>query len=278
MSDSATTNPLELGRLVKEYKLSFARVKQLIILICISAAMATCFWLPAIFDSSLSSLAQRIGLSIVGLFLASPMFAGIYQLFRLSGVSLSLYENGLIYRRRGKDFMTTWDEIDSYIEESACRITKRDGEVIEFGLSIEDVDEVAQEIREQTLRRMLPQVKAAILNGSSVQFKGLKPFEKRLPGKALNNFAFAFSGFSVDAQGITEMDGGNRIAWVDVKNYGISQEKMGRMLVDVFVIQDNKTRFRTRFGLLSNAHILLALCAEMTGLNPDDIDFNFKGR
>ncbi len=192
------------------------------------------------------------------------MFAGIYQLFRLGGVSLSLYENGLIYRRRGRDFTTTWDEIDSYIQESACRITKKDGQVIEFGSSIEGVDEIAQEIQEQTLQRMLPQMKAAILDGSSVQFKGLKPFENRLPGKPLNNFTFAFSGFSVDAQGITEMDSGNHIAWKNVKDYGIGQEKMGRMTVDAFFIQDDKARFRTRLGLLSNAHILLALCAQMT--------------
>ncbi len=269
MSDHTTTNPSELGRLVKEYKLSFARVKQLIFLICISAGMASVCWLPAIFESN-ESLTTRIGISILGLFVASPMIVGIYQLFRLGGVSLSLYENGLIYRRRGRDFMTTWDEIDSYIQESACRITKKNGEVIEFGLSIEGVDEVAQEIQEQTLQRMLPQIKAAILNGSSVLFKGLNPFEKRPAGKTLTNFSFAFSGFSVDAQGITEMDGGNRIAWKDVKEYGISQEKMGRMPVDVFVIRDDKVSFRTRYGLLSNGHILLALCAEMTSLDPKD--------
>jgi hypothetical protein len=269
MSDFATTNPTELGRLVKEYKLSSARVRQLIFLICISAGMASVCWLPATFESN-ETLTTRVGISILGLFVALPMFVGIYQLFRLGGVSLSLYENGLIYRRRGREFKTTWDEIDSYMQESACRITKKNGEVIEFGLSIEGVDEVAAAIQEQTLQRMLPQMKAAILNGSSVVFKGLQPFEKQYPGKALNNFSYASSGFSVDAQGITELDGGNRIAWKDVKEYGISQEKMGRLPVDVLIIKDDKASFRTRFGLLSNGHILLALCAEMTGFAPND--------
>lgn len=269
MSDSTTTNPSGLGRLVKEYKLSFARVKQLSIVICVSAGLALFCLLPAILEPH-DSLTTRIGISIVGLFVASPVFFGIRELFRLGGVSLSLYENGLIYRRHGKDFMTTWDEIDSYIQESACRITKKNGEVIEFGLSIEGVDEVAQEIQDQTVQRMLPQVKAAILNGSSVQFRGLKPFKDRLPGKTLNDFSYACSGFSVGAQGITELDGGNHIAWKDVKDYGITQEKMGRWPVDVFFIRDDKIRFRTRLGALSNAHILLALCAEMTGLNQKD--------
>ena len=268
-SKTSTANASGLGKLVKEYRLSSARVRQIILVICLSAGLASFCWLPAVFETN-DSLATRIAISIVGLFVACPMFVGIYQLFRLGGVSLSLFENGLIYRKRGQDFVTTWDEIGSYLEESACRITKIDGQVIEFGLNIESVDEVAQEIRKQTLQRLLPQVKAAILNGSSVQFKGLKPFEKRLPGKALNNFSLAYSGFSVDAQGITELDGGNRIAWSDVKEYGVSSEKMGRVPVDVFFLEDNQTRFRTRFGLLSNAHILLALCAEMTGLNPQD--------
>jgi hypothetical protein len=198
------------------------------------------------------------------------MFAGIYQLFRLRGVSMSLYENGLVYRRGSRTFTTSWDQIDSYIEGSACRITKKDGQVIEFGLSIEGVDEVAQEIQTQTLQRMLPQVKAAILNGGSAQFEGLKPFQKKLPGQALSNFAFAFAGFSVDQQGITALEGGQRIAWADVTDYGIRQEKMGRVMVDVFFIQDAATILLTRLALLSNAHILLALCAEMTGLDPEN--------
>jgi hypothetical protein len=37
--------------------------------------------------------------------------------------------------------------------------------------------------------------------------------------------------------------------------------------VDVFFITDDRIRFRTRPGLLSNAHVLLALCGEMTGLD-----------
>jgi hypothetical protein len=51
-------------------------------------------------------------------------------------------------------------------------------------------------------------MKAAIRSGSSVQFKGLKPFGKSFLGKFLNNFSFASSGFSVDLQGIKELDGG----------------------------------------------------------------------
>ena len=265
MSGLLTTEASELGSLVKEYALSRARVKQIILVIGISATLASFCWLPAIFEPN-DSLTTRIGISIVGPFVASPVFVGVYQLFRLSGVSLSLYTNGLIYRRRGKEYMTTWNEIDSYLCENAVRITKQNGQVIEFGPSLEGLDEVAQEIQAQTLQRRLPQMKAALQNGSSVQFNGLKPFEHRLPGKALNHFSYASSGFSVDAQGLTDLDGGNRIAWRDVVDYGITQEKMGRWPVDVFFIQADQIRLQTRLGLLSNAYILLAPCAEMTHL------------
>jgi hypothetical protein len=255
----------ELGKVVKEYKLSFIRVRELIIIILIGASFASCFLFGAISDTGSGEMVPRIALSFWGLVFSLPVILGIRELFRLRGVSLSLYENGLVYRRRGAVFSTTWDEIDSYIQGTACRIKKKDGQVIEFGLSIQGADEVADEIQEETLQRMLPQVKTAIKKGESVVFKGLQPLEKVPLGKPLDKFARAFSGFTVDADGITEMDGGKRIAWKDVTDYGIAQEKMGRMPVDVFYIKDENTRFRTRYSLLANAHILLALCDEMTG-------------
>ena len=48
------------------------------------------------------------------------------------------------------------------MQETACRITKKDDEVIEFGFNIKGADEVAQRIQDETLKRMLPQVKATI--------------------------------------------------------------------------------------------------------------------
>src|SRR5260370_3320605 len=119
------------------------------------------------------------------------------------GSSVSLYENGLIYRRAGKEFVTTWDEIASYMQETACRITKKDGEVIEFGVDILGADEVAQRIQDETMKRMLPHVKAAILQGSRVQFKGLRPGEKIQLGKKLDQFTAASSSFTIDTHMIT---------------------------------------------------------------------------
>jgi hypothetical protein len=268
MSDDESENSSELGGLVKDYKQSRSRLRQLILIMLFSTCVSLCFFLTAIFtkDLSTSGIITRVGLTLPGLLFSLPLIFGIRQVSLERGNSLSLYENGLIFRSRGKETRTTWDEIDSYMQESACRITKNDGQVIEFGLSIQGADEVADVVLEQTLRRILPKVKKAILAGASYQFTGLKPFDNRLFGKNLNNLSYASSGFSVDLHGITALDDHQHIAWKDVTEYGITQDKMGRIPVDVFFVQAGNTGLRTRLGLLSNAHVLLALCDEMTNL------------
>jgi len=271
MNGSQASNSLYLGRLLKEYKKSSANIVKVIVVSLISAAVASFFFLGAFSAEMSNNVAGKIVLSIVGLLFLLPALLGIYMLIRGRGASLSLYENGLIYRRGAKESTTTWDEIESYIQETACRVTKKDGEVIEFGLNIKDADEVALRIQEETSKRMLPQMKAAILKGASVQFKGLKPADRIPLGKALDNFMRAFSGFSVDAEGITEIDEGNRIAWKDVTEFGVAEEQIGtqnraRNKIDVLFIQDGKTTLRTRLGLLENAHIMLAICDEMVSL------------
>jgi hypothetical protein len=264
---ATTINNPRLGALVKEYKLSTGRVREIIIYMLISGVMASCFFLPAIFsnDVSRSGITTRIGVMIPGTLFLLPVVVGISRLLHLRGNSLCIYENGLTFRSRYQVFETTWDDIDSLIQESACRITKKNGDMVEFGANIENVEEVEDEIQEKTLQRIYPAMIAAIRSGSTVQFIGIKPFQKSLVGKGLNNFSYASAGFAVDAQGITQLEDGQRIAWNDVTDFGIAQEKMGKALVNVFFVQSNEARFRTRLGLLSNAHVLLALCQELTG-------------
>jgi formylglycine-generating enzyme required for sulfatase activity len=269
MNGSQSTNTLRLGRFVKEYKASAGGVAKIIILTAICAGIAVLCLVAAVSAAQSHEFVGMVAVSIFGLLFLAVSLYGIYNLFRSRGASLRLFENGLSFVRGGKESTTTWDEIDSYMQETACRITKKDGEIIEFGLNIKGADEVAQRIQDETLKRMLPQVKAAILQGSSVQFKGLRPGEKIL-GKTLDQFAAASSGFTVDAGGITANDG-NRIAWKDVTDFGIAEEiiargRMGKHTVNVFFIQDGRTGLRTRLGLLENAHVLLALCGEMVTL------------
>lgn len=270
MNDGTTANTLRLGLLVKEYKRSPARAIKLIILTVICLAVAA-FLLGAAVFSTGDSASNRNGAAIIGLFFLLAAVFIVLMLFLQRGASLGLYENGLVSRKGGKSSMTTWDEIDSYMEETACRIIKKDGAVIEFGLAgIKDGDEVTQKIQAETLGRMLPQMKAAIAQGSSVQFKGWQPAGKIPLGTALDTFMGAAAGFTVDAQGIAENGGGQRIAWKDVTDCGVCEGKMGRAPVNLFFIQDANTSFRTRLGLLNNAHVLLTLCGEMVSLHQNE--------
>ena len=274
MNQSAYGNTLRLGRLVKEYRKSSAYVIKVGVVSLISATVASFFFVGA--AQMTNDLAGGIVLSIVGLLFLLPALFGIYMLIRSRGSSLSLYENGLLYRGGGKVSTTTWDEIDSYIQETACRVTRKDGEVIEFGLNLEGVDEVAVKIQEETSNRMIPQMRAALLNGQSIQFKGVK-----LP--VLSNFARAFSGFNVDSQGIAAIDGGDRIAWKNVTEFGVTEEQIGTRnrannRIDLFFIQDGNKTLRTRLGLLENAHVLLAICDEMVSNTVNNLNDDSKSR
>jgi hypothetical protein len=219
------------------------------------------------------SLGHKIGLSVPGALFLLPPLAGAYVMLRGRRASIAVYEHGLIYQRGNSELATKWDDIDSYLQETAVQITKKNGEVIEFGLNIEGATEVAAKIEAETLRVMLPKVKAAIAHGSRVQFAGMKLAENLPLGNAFDNFIRASSGFTVDQNCITENESRDQIAWKDVTSFGIGEQQMGmgagRTPIDVFVVQSAQKSFETRLGLLRNAHVLAALCEEMTRETPD---------
>ena len=277
MNGSQATNTLRLGRLVKEYKASAAGIGRIIFVALVCVAIAALFFFGALSEAWAREWGGVVGLSIIGSIFLLPVVVAIYTLFRGRGARLSLYENGLFFRRSGKESTTTWDEIDSYSQEMACRIVKKDGEVIEFGQGIKGVDEVAQRMQDETLKLMLPKVMAAIRNGSRVEFKGWKPAEKIPLGKGLSNYMEAHSGFTVDAGGITENDGGHHILWKDLTDFGIIEETSGPRLkipIRLLHVAGAQQSFRTRYGLLGNAHVLLALCAQMVSLDQPGRDLS----
>src|SRR6266436_3090795 len=267
MTVNQTTNTVRLGRFIKEYKRSRASIRTLIVVTLVCVLMASIFLFGAFSEAQSKEWGGVVGLSIIGCLFLLPVFAGIYVSFRGRGANLTLYEYGLSFLRGGRESTTTWDEIDSYMQETACRITKKDGEVIEFGQNLSDAAEIAQKIQEETLKLMLPRAQAAIRNGSNVEFKGWTAADKIPLGKGFSNYMEAHSGFTADANGITEKDGGKRILWKDITDFGINEETKGSRLqlpISVLYITDSDQSFRTRYGLLGNAHVLLALCAEMT--------------
>lgn len=273
MTEKQATNTLALGNLIKEYKGSRSSRARIVVVSLVCVLISSIFFLSAAVSVGRKEWGGVVGFSIIGSVFFLPVLVAIYVMFHGRGASLRLYEHGLSFSRGGKESSTAWDEIESYMQETACRITKKDGEVIEFGQGLTEADEIAQKIQEETLKLMLPQVKLAIRNGSSVEFKGWKPADKIPLGKGLSNYMEAHSGFTADANGITEIDGGARILWQDITDFGISEETRGpriQLPVNVLYITDANQTFRTRYGLLRNAHVLLALCAEMTNKPSND--------
>src|SRR5260221_429839 len=101
MSNAKPINTLKLGRLVKDYQRSTANVAKVIIASLVSGAIAALFFAGVVSSAMSKDLAGMIVLAIIGLLFLLPPFFGIYMLVRGRGASLSLYENGLIYRRGG---------------------------------------------------------------------------------------------------------------------------------------------------------------------------------
>jgi hypothetical protein len=253
-----TPGDAALGSLVKEYRLSYKRVREIVLLMLFSLGMGLVCILPAVFstDTSSNGLLTRTGTTLVGLFVMLPVFVGLGQLFRLRGSSLALYQHGLLYRSRGAQTSARWDQIQSLVSETACRITCKDGVVIEFGASVEGWEEVVDEVQTQTLECMLPAALEALRAGSSLEFKSLRPL-----GKAkIAQTALAANGFRLDQTGIASLDGAQRFAWEQVSDYGQMEGKLGRLPVPLFFVRSGETTLTARWGLLENVHLLLALC------------------
>jgi hypothetical protein len=264
---NSETDPPNLGRLVQTYHLSKARAAQLSLISAFSLGMSLVCLLPVLFETN-ETLVTRIALTILGLFVLTPFIFGVYQLIRLASVSLSLYESGLVFRRLGRASLTSWDEVVSFIYSTAIRLEKPGGEVIEFGSSVQRLDEIASTISKQTLQCMLPKARATIAAGGSVQFSGLSLLKGGPAGKAMSQFAHAASGYKLDSRGITQLETGACIPWQAVLQYGIAMGRMGRAPIEQFVVRSNQEAFETRLSLLKNSHLLLALCEEMTGIQP----------
>lgn len=256
------TNISGLGNPVKEYKRSGKSFAKVLIVSLICLFISVLLFAGAF--GGTKGLDQRIVLSILGLVFLLPPGFGLYMLITRRGSSVTLHENGLIYRQAGKDFATTWDDVIALTESTACRVETEKGECFDLGHNVEDFDEIALKLRDETLKRMLPKAKGLIDGGGSLSFKGLKAEGKIPLGKALPDNLVGGGTFTVDALGIALADDGSKIAWSDVSDFGIRHGEGRRDRFAFFFIEDGAHAFQMNYGALPNAHLLLALCAEKT--------------
>jgi hypothetical protein len=250
-----------LGALLKEYRPAAGAARKLVGIALGSACIAALFFSGAVSEVNSGSWGGGVGLSVIALLFSSPVAVAGYVLFQGRGARLAVHEQGFAFHRGSKDSTVLWADIESFILASAIRVVTKQGEVIELGGGLEGIDEVAQTMSDRTLELMLPRLEALLAGGASAEFKVWQP-----GGKLLANALGAGSGFTVDAVGITEKDSGRRMLWSAVTGYELAQGALGRseVPVRVFRIADPTQSFVTRADLLSNTHVLLALCEKLT--------------
>ena len=264
MTHQQTANALRLGRLLQEYRPAPGAVRKVLWVVLISLGVAALFFCGAVSEAQSHEWGGVVALALLGLVFMAPVALAFYVLFQGRGAWVGIHERGFSFHRGSKDSVVAWSEVESYILATAVRVVTKSGEVVELGSGIDGIDAIAQTIEDETLKLMLPAIKTALASGSSVDFKGWKP-----GGKFLSNYMGARSGFTVDTAGITEKDSGRRILWSGVTGFAVTDETMGRaqLPVRVFRIADQGQTFETRADLLSNAHALLALCADLAKPN-----------
>jgi len=261
MMDALPNIARQLGRLLKEYRRSGKAFLKIALLSLFSGGIAALIFNGA-FTARGIDLAGKIVLSVVGSLFLLPAFAGIYMLVSRRGSSLGIYEHGFVYRYGRKEFAVRWEDIASVAESSACRIELNNGDGFDIGKNVEGYSEISDEIRDETLRRMLPRMQQRIADGNSVTFPGMKLGGKTPLSKAVNNSLLKGDGFIVDAKGIGTVADGSRIAWEDVVEYGVRPGE-GRLAGFLyFYISDLQTEFQMNYGTLHNAHVLMEICAE----------------
>jgi hypothetical protein len=261
MADPKVVHALRLGALLQEYRPAPGAVRKVLLIALFSAGVAALFFCGVVSEAHDREWGGAVALSVLGLLFMAPVVLAGYVLFRSRGARVGIHERGFSFHRGSKDSTVAWSDIESYILATAVRVVTKSGEVVELGGGIEGIDTIAQTIEDETSKLMLPLIKGALASGATVDFKGWKP-----GGKFLSNYMGARSGFAVDSAGITEKDSGRRLLWTHVTGFAVTDETMGarvQLPVRVFRIADPTQTFETRADLLSNAHVLLALCADL---------------
>lgn len=251
-----------LGNEIKEYQRSNASIVKTLIISLICLMISALIFSGALGENR--AWDQRIVLTILALVILLPAVFGFYMLITRRGSSVTLYENGLVYRRGGKIFATTWDDIASLTESTASRIEKKNGEAFDLGQNVVGYPELAFKLREETLNRLLPKMKESIARGGSLTFKGLQAQGKVPMGGPLPDELVGGSSFWIDANGINFEKDGTMIAWPAVVDFGIRQGEARRSRFQFFFIEDSQRCFQMNYGALPNAHLLLALCVALT--------------
>lgn len=238
---------VQLGALVEEFGASETVRTQYIIIsvggLAVGVVITCVAWLsPGGGGSWGSKLAGFIFLTLGGVFL--------WGLRRQEGVQVRVYERGLVYRRRGREQVFRWEEVEAFGESATVhedtltgmksgvgyvyRLRRADGASVTLDNEVEGIARLGRRIREATGGRLSAQAFEAVRGGGYAQF----------------------GEFVVRREGLTHKS--KTLAWKEV---GGVELKEGRVNV-----KDRSGRqwASELHGFVPNAHVLLALAEEFS--------------
>lgn len=251
---------LALGGVEHTFRRTPERIRQLLFATGLGGIVAA-FFLYGAFSGRID-LAGRIVLAIIGVAFLTPFFAGVYVLVTRRALSLTLHRRGFVVRRRGKSLAVLWDDIASVTESQKWRIEKKNGEVFKIPDHIEDFQDAAERIREETLARLLPPAAAKVERDAGLAFPILPggKFGRSAPYVGTGELKLTRDGILVTARNL-------EIFWDDVEEYGQSLAKNREEPVFYFYLRDGSEEFRVDLAYLPNGHLLFALCEKLTSEN-----------
>lgn len=254
----------DLGPLVQECGRSRAYVRMVFKIVAACAVVSAILFATAI--GARGSTGNKIGVSGLATVPALLALYGVYRL-KVGGPAISLHEGGLVYRYEGKVVSAAWDEIASYTEHALVRVAKKNGEAFEFGAGVDGFGALAERLQQETLDRVLSEVRASVEAGRRYVFKGLLADDGLLGAFAQDALRERLvpEGLAVDARGITDVARGVTIAWSEVEEGGVVEgEDRPWRGVSFLFIRGGGRAIETLYGGLPNAHVLGAFVAEKT--------------
>jgi hypothetical protein len=171
-----------LGGLVEEFGPSETVRTQYIIIAFVGIAVGAIVTCVAFLSPEGSSFGNKLA----GLIFLTLGAVFVWGLRRQEGVGVRVYERGLVYRRRGREQVFRWDEVEAFGESQTVHedaltgmksgvahvysLRRRDGASLTLDNEVAGVARLGALMREATGRRLVTRATEAVNGGGLAQF------------------------------------------------------------------------------------------------------------
>lgn len=230
-----------LGELVEEFGASETVRTQYVVIAFAGFALGAVITCVAF----LSPEGASFGNKLAGFIFLALGLVFVWGLRRQGGVGVRVYERGLVYRRRGREQVFAWDEVEAFGESQSVhedaltglksgvahvyRLRRGDGATVTLDNEVADIARLGALLREGTRRRLVPRAAEVVRGGGLAQF----------------------GEFAVTREGLGHKS--KTLAWDEVGGVEVSGGKIS--------VKDRAGRewASELHALVPNAHVLLAL-------------------